>query len=149
MTSTTTDSQWLEEQLQRIAPARTDDLQALRTLAIDLRIALVTMSEGMAYLRECVHDAMGQRDALRFDMALLRDQVAAVPVDAHLAAHMAKIDASRMKNNASGQPKAEPLTDFDIRGKLASELTCWHRLTADEESELVELFHLVIQGGAT
>lgn len=34
----------------------------------------------------------------------------------------------------------EPLTEFDVRGMLASRLSCWHRLSLQEAYELVEIF---------
>jgi hypothetical protein len=34
-------------------------------------------------------------------------------------------------------PPAQPVNDFDMRGLLASNLHCWHRLTEGEDDELV------------
>ena len=32
------------------------------------------------------------------------------------------------------------MTDFDLRGVLASNLLCWHRLTSDEVDNLIAFF---------
>jgi hypothetical protein len=34
-------------------------------------------------------------------------------------------------------PAPRPVSDFDIRGKLAA-LKCWHRLSGDEIQDLIE-----------
>ena len=40
---------------------------------------------------------------------------------------------------------AEPLTDFDLRGVLASNLLCWHRLTVPEVDNLLEFFEATLR----
>lgn len=51
----------------------------------------------------------------------------------HIVDCIAKLDALIAE-------KAEPQSEFDVRGILASKLTCWHCLSGKEAQELVDLF---------
>ena len=63
--------------------------------------------------------------------------------DFDYAKRIAAIAAAKQALAQPDQPGGEAMTDFDMRGLLASELTCWHRLTEAESSELVEFFSIM------
>lgn len=77
-----------------------------------------------------------------------RDRVRISPEQfAFQAGNAGKMDAWPAKNQiaaapqppAAEQPEQDDDADWEIRGKLAASLTCWHRLTGAEADELVTL----------
>lgn len=66
-----------------------------------------------------------------------------------LRAHVALLKAAlaqaeRENDELRAQPAAATAaptpSEWDVRGRLAASLTCWHRLTGQEAAELVALF---------